>query len=68
MQVVLEVRQAQLEYDQARSTWERIQKEILPNTLMIRDTLFRQFRAGEVPLADYLTGQQEYNDRVSQFI
>jgi outer membrane protein, heavy metal efflux system len=66
--VVLEVRQARLEYDQSRSTCDRFQNEIVPNARIIRDNLFRQWRSGEVPSTDYLAGQQEYNDRIFQVL
>ncbi len=66
--VVLEVRKARLEYDQARSACDTFRSEILPNAQQLRDTLFRQFRGGEVPLTDYLSAQQEYNERVFQVI
>jgi hypothetical protein len=66
--VVLEVRQARLEYDQARSACDTFRSEILPNAQQLRDTLFRQFRGGEVPVTDYLSAEQEYNDRVFQVI
>jgi outer membrane protein, heavy metal efflux system len=66
--VVLEVRQARLEYDQSRSTCDRLQNEILPNTQIIRDNSHRQYLGGQVPLTDYLAGQQEYNDRVLQYV
>jgi cobalt-zinc-cadmium efflux system outer membrane protein len=67
-EVVLDVRRARLEYDQARSNCDRFRNDILPNTKQLRDTLFRQFRGGEVPLTEYLSAQQEYNDRVLQTV
>jgi outer membrane protein, heavy metal efflux system len=67
-EVILEVRQARLEYDQARSTLDRFQNEIVPGTGRIRDTLFRQFTSGEAPLTNYLTSQKEYSERISQFL
>ena len=66
--VVLEVRRARLEFDQARSACDTFRSEILPNALQLRNTLSRQFREGEVPLTDYLSAQQEYNDSVLQVI
>jgi cobalt-zinc-cadmium efflux system outer membrane protein len=66
--VVLEVHQARLEYDQARSACDIFRNEVLPKAEQLRDTLFRQFSGGEVTLTDYLSAQQEYNDRIFQAI
>jgi outer membrane protein, heavy metal efflux system len=66
--VVLEVRQARLEYDQARSAFDRVQNEIIPNTRSIRDALYRRYIGGEASAADYLVSQREFNDGISQYL
>jgi len=65
--VILEVRQARLDYEQSRATVDRFRKEIMPNARATRDNRFRQFTAGEGPLADYLESQRKYNDRALQY-
>jgi cobalt-zinc-cadmium efflux system outer membrane protein len=65
--VVLEVRQARLEYEQSRATVDRLGKEIIPRVLRARDDGFRQFAAGEVPMADYWKSQSEYDDTINRY-
>jgi outer membrane protein, heavy metal efflux system len=65
--VILEVRRARLDYEQSRATADRFRKEIIPNAQTTRDNRFRQFTAGEGPVADFLESQRKYNDRAFQY-
>ncbi|MFI5459394.1 MAG: TolC family protein [Isosphaerales bacterium] len=66
--VILEVRQARLEYEQSRATVDRFLKEIIPNARTTRDNRYRQWRAGEASITDYVEFQSKYNDRIFQYV
>ena len=46
---------------------ERIQRDLLPDALRVRDTSFRQFNLGEVDAIAYLNAQKAYQDVVRQY-
>jgi len=67
-QVVLDVRQSQLEYTHSLTARRRLMQETLPSTRQARDDTFRQFQAGEVDVRAYLSAQSEYNEIVQDYL
>ena len=65
--VVAEVRKADRECALTRATVARIERELLPDALRVRDTVYRQFTLGEVDAIAYLNAQKAYNDIVRQY-
>jgi cobalt-zinc-cadmium efflux system outer membrane protein len=66
--VILDVRKARLEYEQARSAVDHLRKEIEPAARTQRDQCFQQFLRGEASLAEYLEAQRKYNERVKEYL
>jgi outer membrane protein, heavy metal efflux system len=66
--VILDVRKARLEYDQAHAAVDRYRKEIIPAAHQQRDRQFRLFLEGEASMADYTEGQNQYNERVKEYL
>ena len=65
--MILEVRQARLDYEQSRTTVDRFRNEIIPNAKTIRDERFRQFTAGEgSSVDDYFKAQDKYDHTISR--
>lgn len=65
--VIAEVRKAQREYALTRAVVERIERELLPDAIRVRDTVLRRFSLGEVDAIAYLNAQKAYNDVVRQY-
>jgi cobalt-zinc-cadmium efflux system outer membrane protein len=65
-QVVLEVRQAHLEYEQSLAIRRRLKEDVLPSARQVRDDALRLFQGGEVDARAYLGAQSEYNEVVHQ--
>jgi cobalt-zinc-cadmium efflux system outer membrane protein len=65
--IVAEVRKAEREYALTQSAVARVEREMLPDALRVRDTAFRRFTAGEVDAIFYLNAQRNYQDVVRQF-
>jgi cobalt-zinc-cadmium efflux system outer membrane protein len=65
--VIAEVRKADREYSLTRAIVARIERELLPDALRVRDTVYRQFSLGEVDAIAYLNAQKAYNDVVRQY-
>jgi cobalt-zinc-cadmium efflux system outer membrane protein len=65
--VIAEVRKAYREYDLTRVTVARIERELLPDAIKVRDTVYRQFTLGEVDTIAFLNAQRAYNDIVRQY-
>jgi cobalt-zinc-cadmium efflux system outer membrane protein len=66
-QVILEVRQARLEYDQSRATIGRFRQDILPNARTDFARMQKLFQEGEATLANSLEAQQKFNTVVHQY-
>jgi cobalt-zinc-cadmium efflux system outer membrane protein len=66
-QVILEVRQARLEYDQSRATVGRFRQDILPNARTGLDRTLKLFQEGEATMASYLEAQEKSNTLVHQY-
>ena len=64
-QVVLDVRQAHLEYTHSLTARRRLKEEVLPSAKNVRDESFRLFKAGEGDIQAYLHAQSDYNDVVA---
>jgi cobalt-zinc-cadmium efflux system outer membrane protein len=65
--VILEVRQARLEYDQSRATVGRFRQDILPNARTGLDRTLKLFQEGETTMASYLEAQEKSNTLVHQY-
>ena len=66
--VILDVRKARLEYDRARAAVDRYRKEIIPAAHEQRDHQFRLHLEGEASMADYSEGQNQFNERVKEYL
>jgi cobalt-zinc-cadmium efflux system outer membrane protein len=66
-QIATEVLQAERRYQVTGSSVERIEQELLPKALRVRDNVLRRYQGGEADLVDFLNAQREYNDLVRQF-
>ncbi|HXT58701.1 MAG TPA: TolC family protein [Pirellulales bacterium] len=66
-QIMLEVDRAELEYRASRYAVDRIEREILPRSLRVRDAAFRRFSSGEQSIVDYLNAQKQHNEVIRQF-
>jgi cobalt-zinc-cadmium efflux system outer membrane protein len=64
---IAEVRKADREYGLTRAMVERIERELLPDALKVRETVYRQFTLGEVDAIAFLNAQRAYNDVVRQY-
>jgi cobalt-zinc-cadmium efflux system outer membrane protein len=65
--VVAEVARAHREYNLTRTMVARIERELLPDALRVRDTVYHQFTLGEVDAIAFLSAQKAYNDVVRQY-
>jgi cobalt-zinc-cadmium efflux system outer membrane protein len=65
--IIAEVRKAEREYAITRATVARLERDMLPDALRVRDTTFRQFTLGEVDAIAYLNAQRAYQDVVRQY-
>jgi cobalt-zinc-cadmium efflux system outer membrane protein len=65
--VSAEVRRAEHEYGLTRALVSRIERDLLPDALRVRDTAFRRFQLGEADAIAYLNAQKAYNDVVRQY-
>ncbi len=64
---VIEVRKAEREYAISRAAVQRLQTDLVPDALRVRDTTFRQFSLGEVDAIAYLNAQKAYQEVVRQY-
>jgi outer membrane protein, heavy metal efflux system len=67
-QIVLDVRQAQLEYTHNLAARRRLKEEVLPSAKNVRDDTLRLFQSGEADVRSYLSAQSEYNDVVGDYL
>jgi outer membrane protein TolC len=67
-QIVLDVRQAHLEYTHSLAAGRRLKEEVLPSAKNVRDDSFRLFQSGETDFQSYLSAQTEYNETVGDYI
>jgi cobalt-zinc-cadmium efflux system outer membrane protein len=67
-QVMTDVQLAQKEYEISRLAIQRIEKELLPNAVQVRDDTKRLYLGGEVNVVVYLNAQKDYNDTVKQYL
>jgi cobalt-zinc-cadmium efflux system outer membrane protein len=65
--IIGEVRKSEREYVITRAAVDRIERDLLPDSLRVRDTTFRQFTLGEVDAVAYLNAQRAYQDVVRQY-
>ena len=66
-QVATEVRQTEGRFAMTRASALRIQRDLLPMAIRVRDDALRRYRGGETPIVDFLNAQREYNDLVRQY-
>ncbi len=67
-QIVLDVRQAHLEYTHSLAAWRRLKAEVLPSAGNVRDEKHRLFQGEEVAIQAYLSAQSEYNEVVCDYV
>jgi outer membrane protein TolC len=67
-QVVLDVRQAHIEYTQGLEVQQRLREDVLPSAQRVRDETFKQFNDGEADIRAYLSAQSEYHGFVSDYL
>lgn len=65
--IAAEVRKAEREYALTQAAVARIEHEMLPDAVKVRNTAFRRFTAGEVDAIAYLNAQRNYQDVVRQY-
>lgn len=66
-QIMLEVDRAELEYGASRYAVDRIERDILPRSLRVRDAALRRFSTGEQSIVEYLNAQKQHNEVIRQF-
>jgi cobalt-zinc-cadmium efflux system outer membrane protein len=67
-QVVTEVQIAEKEYEITKRAIDRIEKELLPNALQVRNDTERLYKGGEVNVVAFLNAQRDYNDTVKVYL
>ena len=65
--VIRDVLDAAQELEQSKVAVNQFRKEIIPTSRQVRDTAYRRWQGGEVPMQDYLDAQQDFNDMVRQY-
>ena len=65
--VVREVLDAAQELEQSLVAVNQFRTEIIPTSQQVRDSAFRRWQGGEIPMQDYLDAQQDFNDLVRQY-
>jgi outer membrane protein, heavy metal efflux system len=66
--VILEVRQAQLEYSHSLSVERRLREELLPSARAARDRAYNLFHNGETDSQNYLRAQTDYNEVTQDYL
>ena len=66
-QVATDVQQAERRYAVTRQSVERIERDLLPAALHVRNEALQRYQQGEADLLEYLNAQHEYNDLVRQY-
>jgi outer membrane protein, heavy metal efflux system len=67
-QVITDVILAAKEYEISKLAIQRIEKELLPNALQVRNDTQRLYMGGEVNIVVFLNAQKDYNDTVKQYL
>jgi cobalt-zinc-cadmium efflux system outer membrane protein len=65
--IATEVRQAHLNYQNAKSAVERLESSVLPKARQIRDAKYRLLTTGQEQALVFLDAQREYNEIVRQY-
>ena len=65
--VVNDVLNAIIEYQQSRLTVIEMRREIIPASKAVRDAAYQRWKGGETSALEYLDAQQDYNDVVRQY-
>jgi outer membrane protein, heavy metal efflux system len=66
-QVATEMEQAAKRYNVTLTSVRRIEHDLLPLAVRVRDDALKLYRGGEADLIVYLNAQREYNDLVRQY-
>lgn len=66
-QVLAEVRQAERRYAVSRDSVSRIERDLIPSAIKVRDEAMRRYQAGETDISVVLNAQRDYNDLVRQY-
>jgi cobalt-zinc-cadmium efflux system outer membrane protein len=65
--VVVEIRQARLDFEQSRAEVQTYRDQNLPKARQARDDAFEHFQQGESSVQAYLEAQQQYNELVYRY-
>jgi cobalt-zinc-cadmium efflux system outer membrane protein len=65
--VVRDVLDAAQELEQSLVAVNQFRSEIIPTSQQVRDSAFRRWQGGEIPMQDFLDAQQDFNDMVRQY-
>jgi cobalt-zinc-cadmium efflux system outer membrane protein len=66
-EVILDVRKARLDYEEARSAGDRFRRMILVHAREGRDGAFRRFQGGEIGLTDYLKAREGFDEMALRY-
>jgi cobalt-zinc-cadmium efflux system outer membrane protein len=65
--VIRDVLDAAQELEQSLIAVNQFKGQIIPTSQQVRDSAFRRWQGGEIPMQDYLNAQQDFNDMVRQY-
>ena len=65
--VIRDVLDAAQELEQSLVAVNQFRSEIIPTSTQVRDSTYRRWQGGEVPMQDFLDAQQDFNDMVRQY-
>ncbi len=65
--VLAEVRKAEREYRLTRRAVEDVERDLLPDARLVRDSARKRFTLGEIDAIAWLNAQRAYNDIVRQY-
>jgi cobalt-zinc-cadmium efflux system outer membrane protein len=67
-QLLTDVEIAEREYEVSKKVIERIEKEVIPYSLQVRNDTELLFRGGEVNVVVFLNAERDYNDTVKVYL
>jgi cobalt-zinc-cadmium efflux system outer membrane protein len=67
-QLITDVQVAEKEYEISKKAIDRIEKELLPFALQVRNDTERLYKGGEVNVVVFLNAERDYNDTVKVYL
>ena len=67
-QVITEVQRARKEYEITKLAIERIERELLPGALTVRNDTMKLYLGGERDVVFFLNAEKDYNDLVKTYL